>query len=730
MKKWILAALLCAGCEPKFDPAFTNEVSIRVADPDAVQSLARRTGAREWEPIGALEGWFVLRYDTVRDAAKAVSLLQGDPAVAEAVHERSMPTVSCSDDPFFPLQIHLRNSGQQVIGTNGKPYKGTPGIDLNVESVWAAGWKGDGIRVAVMDDAFQVDHPDLAPNYDPVGSYGAGITASDTAGAHGTAVAGLVSGRGDNGIGISGVAPRSKWSALRRVGSTDALYATLLSHQRNGVVFDVHQNSWGTPYGVYLPRSRFAKSHQSIETGAIVGRGGRGTVYVFAAGNDSKYVGYHANTNPFLALPEVIVAGGIGLKGKTASFSFPGSNVLVCGISTDGNGYLVTTDRLGAKGYDDGDYAFDMGGTSGAAPQVSGVVALMLDANPNLSWRDVQHILVRSAVKTLDDGWTTNGAGFAFHYKCGFGFVQAEPAVKMAQSWTTVPARMQRVYGAAVGAAVPDGNATGVTRALNVPDSMRLEHVLVEVVSDHLLPSDYRITLTSPSGTESLLARPFPPTFSFAAYKPFSKGWTFKSVQFWGEQAKGSWTIRVADLTGNGTAGAWASWKITLLGTATEVTPLASQKPALLSAPAVLAIGQTVSFSGEGVSVVLGGVLQPVTGTKFTVSPQTPIGVKLPLILSSKKGTTTYYVSTALPQPPSIASIAPNPAVQNGSLTITGTNLKNCVVVVGGSYQSVTYRSATKLVISKLVSVPGTVEVKVGSADGIDSSTITVQPAP
>ena len=105
-------------------------------------------------------------------------------------------------------------------------------------------------------------------------------------------------------------------------------------------------------------------------------------------------------------------------------------------------------------------------GTSSAASVVSGVVALMLQANPNLTWRDVQHILVNSArhVDPTDAGWTTNRAGHLIHYNYGFGVVDAEAAVNLAKTWTNVGPELSVSSGlVTVGEVIPDNDSTGVS---------------------------------------------------------------------------------------------------------------------------------------------------------------------------------------------------------------------------------------------------------------------------
>src|SRR6267143_1081234 len=132
-----------------------------------------------------------------------------------------------------------------------------------------------------------------------------------------------------------------------------------------------------------------------------------------------------------------------------------------------------------------------MNGTSSATPVTVGAIALILEANPALTWRDVKHILASTARQidtarqavtiTLGNGgsyiaepaWTTNFAGFKFHNWYGFGMVNASAAVNMARTYTVgqlgTLANTGFIASGALGLAIPDNSSFGVTSTLNVP---------------------------------------------------------------------------------------------------------------------------------------------------------------------------------------------------------------------------------------------------------------------
>src|SRR6185436_7443078 len=152
-----------------------------------------------------------------------------------------------------------------------------------------------------------------------------------------------------------------------------------------------------------------------------------------------------------------------------AWYSEPCSALLVSAPSSGGNRSLMTTDLAGAAGDDRGDFMAAFGGTSAAAPVVSGVVALMLARNPALTWRDVQHILVRSSRNgdAGDAGWTT---GLRPHNeKYGFGVVDALAAVTQAANWVNVAAESAvPAVASAVGLPIPDNSQAGVSDTITI----------------------------------------------------------------------------------------------------------------------------------------------------------------------------------------------------------------------------------------------------------------------
>jgi subtilisin-like proprotein convertase family protein len=339
-------------------------------------------------------------------------------------------------------------------------------------------------------------------------------------------------------------------------------------------------------------------------------RGGKGALYVKAAGNGfngpcgaTGLSCENANFDPSNTLPYQIVAGAVSADGIKASYSTAGSAIWVSAPggefgrnavaggaagTVDVEPAMVTTDQSGCvNGYsrtgigvnngstfDNGgapntscNYTNGMNGTSSATPVTVGAIALILEANPALTWRDVKHILAskarqidagRAAVSvTLGSGgayiaepaWTTNFAGFKFHNWYGFGMVDASAAVNMARTYTLgqlgTLANTGFIASGALGLAIPDNSSIGATSTLDVPSTpgvQTIEAVQIRVSATHTFTGDLGIELISPKGTRSVLKN-IRDQFNSADLSNM----VLLSNAFYGENPTGTWTIKVVD---------------------------------------------------------------------------------------------------------------------------------------------------------------------------------------
>lgn len=261
---------------------------------------------------------------------------------------------------------------------------------IGIEGAWARSSGAASVTVAVVDDGCDLAHPDLAahmlPGYDAIDddddpSYIPGATGNS----HGTACAGLVAAVGDNAIGIAGACPECTLRCVRLLPGAGGLVPL----SADVAAFDfiltsgsaVASNSWGFASGVPAPGPLVT----AITTTIREGRGGLGTVVVFAAGNDDAVI----DDDEVQATLGVVNVGAINQFDEAAPFSNNGPSLsLVAPTGT------LTTDISGPDGDDAGDYTSSFGGTSSACPIVAGVAALLVAARPGAPGADVRSTLI------------------------------------------------------------------------------------------------------------------------------------------------------------------------------------------------------------------------------------------------------------------------------------------------------------------------------------------------
>ncbi|MCP5003398.1 MAG: S8 family serine peptidase [Planctomycetes bacterium] len=473
------------------------------------------------------------------------------------------------DEYFSDHQWYLENTGQTG---------GTPGEDINVQTAWDQGYDGSGSTIAIIDDAIEIGHEDLQSqnnlHYDFY-SRDTDPSPDSSSENHGTTVAGIATAlRNNDQNGIAGVAPNATLAGLR-LGPSISLqkFSDAIGHECSEI--DIYNISGSpglldTAGGDIEPLNSHVKS--ALEDGILWCRGGLGSIFVVPAGNDhietdDGYILGNTNFSNFLSSRHTIVAAASDKNGEHAFYSTTGANILVnapVGYSA------ITTDRMGIFGENNfpinNNYTKE-DGTSLAAPMVSGVVALMLEANPFLTWRDVQHILIETAEQNDpgDLGWVKNGAGHDISYKHGFGRVDAGAAVSEAKEWKEV--RAEREYendSGTIDIGIPnDDSEYGIEHEIPMDDTYinSVEHVDVFVEIDHESRNELEITLVSPDGTESLLSRPHT-DFLSGDYS----NWRFGSVRHFGENPDGWWKIKVKDTEG-GSSGKLTNWKLKIYGT-------------------------------------------------------------------------------------------------------------------------------------------------------------------
>ena len=462
--------------------------------------------------------------------------------------------------------------------------------ETRVVDVWDE-YKGAGIVIGICDTPIEFTHPDIAPNYDTGIDWDYHQNDGDPSpfpffdGNHGTFVGGLI-GAPLDGEGIVGVAPEAT------IAGYSGMVDFILDWRDVGIgpdpEVDIANNSWNLTksfaptIGFFTPTSYAVDGMENLST---LGRGGLGTSIVFASGNENAD-GASTDYDPLASSRFAIAVGATHFQGTIAGFSNPAASLLV---SAPGTG-IVSSDETGSTGYSDGESGgadYFMGaGTSASAPIVSGIIALMLEANPELGYRDVQEILAYSAyfVDAESASWQFNGAsnwnGGGLHTSraYGFGYVDAHSAVRLAETWTlqSVTADSALSGSALKEIAVSENsdpalaisdNAT-ITDTISITQGVQIDHVTVDVDITHAHIGDLIISLVSPDGTESVLAfRPNkdPNDSGDTGSAATALRYTFTSTQFWGETGIGDWTLKVTDAR-TGATGTLNEWELTLYG--------------------------------------------------------------------------------------------------------------------------------------------------------------------
>jgi len=544
-------------------------------------------------------------------------------------------------DALSSYMWYLVNTGQSIFNS----YHGTPGADAHLGTAHDV-VTGRGVTVVVSDGRIDFSHPDLATNADLSRSrnyvhtsppYLGNPNTSDDTDSHGTATSGLIGAEKNNGIGTYGVAPNATLVGFNFISSDQTLAKYIDQMSLTGG--EVFNYSYGTSTCFVNP----VEGLNDLRSNTV----SKKNVYVISGGNDfldtlescggssnEIYTG-NGNLDQIQSYPYVIMVGATTSSGKIASYSTPSSNNWIAAPGGDSKAGMILDDLVGcSRGwgqlnssgpFDNNEnglnpfcsYTASFMGTSFSGPIVSGAIALLKEANPDLGWRQIKYILAKTAKKinpsegdkghplgddlaghTYSFGWRTNAAGFNFHNLYGFGQLDIESAVNLAKNInfnlyelvnSDEPDDSPGYNSGELNLLIPDKSAAGVTSTLIVNrHNIALEHVMVTVTIDHPYIGDVGIELTSPAGTKSKLMminnNILPQNFVNV---------TLGSNAFYGERSAGNWTLKVIDGAAED-VGKLISWKLSFLGnrgaSLADTTP-----PAAVSALAMS--GNTLSFS-------------------------------------------------------------------------------------------------------------------------------------
>uniref|UniRef100_A0A8C9U0Z1 Proprotein convertase subtilisin/kexin type 6 n=1 Tax=Scleropages formosus TaxID=113540 RepID=A0A8C9U0Z1_SCLFO len=539
---------------------YTNHWAVRVpAGRRAADELAAKYGYRNLGQIGTLEDHYHFHHSrVVRRSPFSTrgnhSFIHMDPKVdwvQQQMVKRRVKRTAGSDlnvltfnDPKWPSMWYI-HCGDKSLRCRS---------EMNIMAAWQRGFTGKNVVVSILDDGIEKNHTDLAQNYDPLASFDINGNDHDPTprydptneNKHGTRCAGEVAAVGNNSHCTVGIAHHARIGGIRMLDGdvTDLVEAKSLGVRPDYI--DIYSASWGPDDDGMTVDGPGPLAKQAFELAVKKGRKGRGSIFVWASGNGGRR-GDHCSCDGYTNSIYTISVSSTTESGTMPWYLEACASTLASTYSS-GESYhrkIVTTDlrQRCTEGHT---------GTSVSAPIAAGVIALALEANPLLTWRDVQHLLVATSrpahLKAHD--WKTNAVGHKVSHLYGFGLLDAEGMVLEAQTWRTVPPQHTCMEASdrqtrhiwpdqRLSASV---NTTGCAEQLDRQVAY-LEHVVVRVTIAHPRRGDLQISLVSPSGTRShLLAKR-----QFDNSKEGFRDWEFMTVHCWGEKAKGLWTLEITE---------------------------------------------------------------------------------------------------------------------------------------------------------------------------------------
>uniref|UniRef100_A0A667Y1K2 Proprotein convertase subtilisin/kexin type 7 n=1 Tax=Myripristis murdjan TaxID=586833 RepID=A0A667Y1K2_9TELE len=525
-----------------------------------------QAGLENQGQIGQLEGHYLLCSASGGNGVQPGDILAAHPHVLwhsqERVLSRSKRSVAFND-PRYPKQWHLHNDINK-------------GMDINVTGVWERNITGQGVTVVVVDDGVEHTLQDIQPNYSPEGSYDLNSNDPDpmphpdahSDNHHGTRCAGEIAAVPNNSFCAVGVAYGSKVAGIRVLDGplTDSMEAIAFNkhYQVNDVYSCRYLLNWGPDDDGHTVDGPHPLGKAALQHGVIAGRRGFGSIFVVASGNGGQY-NDNCNYDGYANSIYTITIGAVDENGRMPFYAEECASMLAVTFSSGGNRMrsIVTSDWSMQKGTGCTD---GHTGTSAAAPLAAGMVALMLQVRPCLTWRDVQHIIAFTATKCdASADWKVNGAGFHHSHQHGFGVLNAWRLVNAAKVWESVPflvsyqspvLREEQPIMIYPEKLIRTWNVTAAD--LSQSGMQTLEHVSVTVTITHPCRGNVEIVLVCPSGMTSLIGARRAIDRDSSGYQD----WTFSTVRCWGERAEGQYRLQIqcADI------GLLKHWKLTLYG--------------------------------------------------------------------------------------------------------------------------------------------------------------------
>ncbi len=417
------------------------------------------------------------------------------------------PSIVVGSDPFLADQWHLFNS--EVIET------------------WALS-TGEGVTVGVVEDYFEESHEDLAANVSQTIS--SNHSSGSTAGYHATAVAGVISATGGNGLGVIGTAPDADIVSLSDVVDSPFEINEAIS---------IYSNSWGPlDSSGGISTTEWDYIIDSAEDAALAG-----TSVLFANGNGGDSLDQSAY-DPIVSSPFTLPITAVNDWGEASWYSELGSNIIAATYSDGGVNAITTTDV-------NNNYTNDFGGTSSATPHAAGMAALMHSVNSDLIFRDYISIFAHTSLKIdmIDSSWDTNLAGIDTSYYYGFGLINPVDAVQAALNGEYLisdHAMITETFNSSDFNNNSDGDSISFGDSSHIVEQVQLTIGAIDYTGGD---ENLQITLTHELDDES-----FSSTLLFATTTDTPQNyddWRALSVQHFGESLEGTWTISMYDTVNN-----------------------------------------------------------------------------------------------------------------------------------------------------------------------------------
>uniref|UniRef100_A0A2K5RWH3 Proprotein convertase subtilisin/kexin type 4 n=1 Tax=Cebus imitator TaxID=2715852 RepID=A0A2K5RWH3_CEBIM len=566
-----LVGPLAVGWASPRAPIYVSSWAVRVSQGNReAERLARKFGFVNLGPIFPDGQYFHLRHRGVVQQSLTPHWghhlrLKKDPKVQwsqqQTLQRRVRRSVVVPTDPWFSKQWYMNSEAQP---------------DLNVLQAWGQGLSGRGVVVSVLDDGIEKDHPDLWANYDPLASYDFNnydpdpqprYTPSDE-NRHGTRCAGEVAAMANNSFCGVGVAFNARIGGVRMLDGpvTDAIEAQSLSLRPQYI--HIYSASWGPEDDGRTVDGPGILTREAFRQGVTKGRGGLGTLFIWASGNGGLHYD-NCNCDGYTNSIYTLSVGSATRQGHVPWYSEACASTLTTtyssGVASDPQ--IVTTD-LHHQCTD------KHTGTSASAPLAAGMIALALEANPFLTWRDLQHLVVRASkpAHLQAEDWRTNGVGRQVSHHYGYGLLDAGLLVDTARTWLPTPPQMKctvRVQNSPTPILPVMYIRKNVSACASRHNSIRsLEHVQVQLTLSYSRRGDLEISLTSPMGTRSTLVAIRPLDVSTEGYN----NWVFMSTHFWDENPQGVWTLGLENKGYYFNTGTLYRYTLLLYGTAEDMT--------------------------------------------------------------------------------------------------------------------------------------------------------------